>query len=136
MAGCRDQLAFLWGGGVPHQNLVPITGESRAETISGHQTRTGSMYHGCCGRAGSCNSKPYWFLLLILCLCLFWFVCVRVRHDGFLSLPRAVRGLVVLGDDLFDERVTKGGHHIGHHFWFGVLSQEGHMRYSGFLGKK
>ena len=104
------------------------------ETISGHQTRTGSVYHRCCGRTGSSNSKPYWFLLLISCV--LWFVCARVRHDSFLSLPRPARRLVVLGDDLFNKRITKGSHQIGSYFWFGVLSQKRHMRYSGFLGKK
>ena len=66
-------------------------------------------------------------------------MCLRGGRDSFLSLPRPARRLgvfSVLGDDLFNERITKGGHHIGHHFWFGVLSQERHMRYSGFLGKK
>ena len=136
MAGCCDQLPFLWGGGEPHQDLVSVIGGGGMETIGGHQSRAGSVYHGCCCRFGGCGSPHRLLLLLILCLCLFWFVCVRVRHDGFLSLPRAVRGLVVLGDDLFDERVTKGGHQIGSYFWFGVLSQKRHMRYSGFLGKK
>ena len=60
------------------------------ETISGHQTRTGSMYHRCCGRAGSRTSKPYWFLLPSLCLsrlllrivCLCLFLCVGVGHGS------------------------------------------------------
>ena len=144
MAGCCDRLPFLWGGGEPHQGLVSVIGGGGMETIGGRQTRTSSVYHGYCGRAGGCNS-PHRLLLpslcsfRILCLCLFRFVCVRVKHDSFLSLPRATRGLgafVVLGDDLFDECITKGGHQIGHHLWFGALSQEGHVRYCGFLGKK
>ena len=87
MAGCRDHLAFVWGGGEPHQDLVPVIGEGGMETIGGHQTRAGSIYHGCCC-FGGCNSKPYWFLLPSLCLsrllprilCLF--LCVGVGHGS------------------------------------------------------
>ena len=63
-------------------------------------------------------------------------MCLRGGRDSFLSLPRTTRRLVVLGDDLFNDRITKGSHQIGSHLRFGVLSQKRHMRYRRFLGKK
>ena len=66
-------------------------------------------------------------------------MCLWGGYDSFPSLSRTTRRLVafvVLCDDLFDERITKGSHQIGHHLWFGALSQEGDVCYCGFLGEK
>ena len=115
---------------------MSVIGGGGMETIGGHQARAGSVYPGCCGCAGGCDSPHR---LLLPSLCLFRFVCLRVRHDGFLSLSGVGGGLVafvVLGDDLFDECITDGGHQIGHHLWFGALSQEGDVCYCGFLGEE
>ena len=62
-------------------------------------------------------------------------MCLWGGYDSFPSLPRTTRRLgafVVLCDDLFDERITKGSHQIGHHLRFGALPQKRHMRHCRF----